>query len=114
MPHCIIDCSRSIERHATVGAIIKTVYDAAVGTGLFGEGDVKVRLNLFDHYTVGGTKDDFCHTIAYIMSGRTEAQRQNLSKQIIVALKALLPELRIISIDIREIRKATYNNRNTV
>ena len=109
-----MDCSRSIERHARLEDIIKAVHDAADGTGLFGKGDVKVRVNLFDHYTVGGTGDDFVHTIAYLLSGRTEEQRRHLSRQIITALKALLPGVPIISIDIREINRATYNNRDTV
>ena len=114
MPHCILDCSRTIERHAKLGDIIKAVPDAADGIGLFGKGDVKVRINLCEHYTVGGSSDDFVHTIAYIMSGRTEEQRKNLSRQIILALKPLLPDVRVISTDIREINRATYNNRNTV
>ena len=114
MPHCILDCSRTIEKHAPLKDIIKAVHAAADGTGLFGRGDVKVRVNLYEHYTVGGTEDDFVHTVAYIMSGRTEEQRRNLSRQILTALKALLPNVRVISIDVREINRATYNNRDTV
>ena len=114
MPHCIIDCSRTIEKHASLDDIIKAVHDAADKTGLFGQGDIKVRVNRFEHYTVGGTSDDFLHMIAYIMGGRTMEQRQNLSRQIIMALKGLLPDVRVISIDVREIERATYNNRNTV
>jgi 5-carboxymethyl-2-hydroxymuconate isomerase len=114
MPHCILDCSSSIGRHASVQQIIKTVHDAADATGLFGAGDVKVRVNLFEHYTVGGTQDDFVHTIAYIMSGRTQEQRRDLSRRIVAALKSLLPEVRVISIDVREIDSLTYNNRYTV
>lgn len=114
MPHCILDCSRTIERHASLDDLVRTVHDAASGTGLFGKGDIKVRVNLFDHYTVGGTRDDFVHTIAYIMGGRTEEQRKNLSARIVQALKALLPNVRILSVDVREINRATYHNRDTV
>jgi 5-carboxymethyl-2-hydroxymuconate isomerase len=114
MPHCIIHCSRTIEKHASLNDIIKAVYEAADKTGLFGKGDIKVRLNLFEHYTVGGTGDDFLHIIAYIMDGRTVEQRHNFSRQIVLALKALLPDVPVISIDVREINRATYNNRNTV
>lgn len=114
MPHCIIDCSKTIERHASLSEIIKTVHDTAEKTGLFGKGDIKVRANLFEHYTVGGSNDDFLHIIAYIMAGRTMEQKQNLSRQIIVALKLLLPVVRVISMDVREIERATYNNRDTV
>ena len=114
MPHCILDCSQTIETHAPLETVIKTVHDAAVDSGLFGEGDVKVRANLFEHYTVGGSEKDFIHIIAYILSGRTLEQRAALSRRIIVALKDLLPEVPILSMDVREIDRAAYNNRNTV
>ena len=114
MPHCILDCSRTIEKHANCEAIINAVHSAAAGTGLFAEGDVKVRMNLFEHYTAGGTPADFVHTIVYLLAGRTLEQRQNLSSVIVKELKQLLPDVPIISLDIREIDRATYNNRETV
>jgi 5-carboxymethyl-2-hydroxymuconate isomerase len=114
MPHCVLDCSRTIERHADVTELIKVVHDAAATTGLFGPNDVKVRVNLFDHYTVGGTQNDFIHVTASILSGRSVEQRKDLSARIVRALKELLPAVPIISIDVREIERATYHNRFTV
>jgi 5-carboxymethyl-2-hydroxymuconate isomerase len=63
MPHCVLDCSRTIDRHASVADLIRVVHDAAAATGLFGPNDVKVRVNLFDHYTVGDARHDFVHVI---------------------------------------------------
>ena len=113
MPHFILDCSRSIEQYANLADILKTVHDAADGSGLFQKGEVKVRINLFEHYTTGGTQDDFIHVIGYIWTGRSLEQRSDLSKRIARALKALLPELLYISVDIREIERETYNNRDS-
>ena len=113
MPHCVLDCSRTIEKHAKIADIIQRVHDAAEGTGLFHKGTIKVRVHVYDHYAVGGATDDFVHTIAYIMAGRTEEQRADLSKQILMALKALLPRVRTLTVDIREINRATYSDRTT-
>ncbi len=113
MPHCVLDCSRAIEKHAKLADIIKGVHDAAEGSGLFHKGTVKVRVHVYDHYTISGTADDFVHTIAYIMAGRTEEQRANLSRQILLALKALLPTVRVLTVDIREMNRATYSDRST-
>lgn len=113
MPHCVLDCSRTIEKHARLADVVKGVYDAAEGTGLFHKGTVKVRVHVCDHFNVGGTADDFVHTIAYIMAGRTEEQRANLSRQILLALKALLPTVRTLTVDVREINRATYSDRTT-
>lgn len=44
------------------------------------------------------------------MEGRNTVQKANLSKQIILVLKAMFPEVRIISINIRDFEKATYCN----
>jgi len=114
MPHFVLDCSRTIDRYAKVDDLIKVVHDTAEGTGLFNKGEVKVRINLYDHYTVGGRQDDFVHIIAYIWTGRSEEQRSDLSRQIVKALKGILPAVRVISMDIREINRATYNNLDTV
>ena len=113
MPHCVLDCSRTIEKHARIADIIQRVHDAAEGTGLFHKGTIKVRVHVYDHYAVGGATDDFVHTIAYIIGGRTEEQRADLSRQILLALKALLPTVRSLTVDIREINRATYSDRST-
>lgn len=114
MPHFIIDCSREVLTQHSPETIIQTVYDTADASGLFAKGDVKVRINPFDHYTVGGTRKDFIHILGHIMQGRTTEQKQALSASIIRALKPLFPEIPILSIDIRDIDKGSYNNKNTV
>tara|TARA_R110000868_G_scaffold32516_4_gene118214 strand:+ start:2823 stop:2969 length:147 start_codon:yes stop_codon:yes gene_type:complete len=45
------------------------------------------------------------------MEGRNTVQKANLSRQIITELKAMLPEVPIISVNIRDFVKATYCNR---
>jgi len=90
------------------------VYNAAESTGLFDSEDIKVRINPFEYYMVGNTKDDFIHIFANIMEGRTTEQKANLSKRIVSELKALFPEVPIISINIRDFEKATYCNKTMV
>jgi 5-carboxymethyl-2-hydroxymuconate isomerase len=114
MPHFILDCSHTIDRHADPDEILKSVLDAADASGLFQKGKVKVCLNLFEYYTVGGARDDFVHVIGYIWTGRSEEQRSDLSKRIVRALKTLLPAVPFLSVDIRQMERATYTNRDSV
>jgi 5-carboxymethyl-2-hydroxymuconate isomerase len=93
---------------------MQLVYDTAESTGLFDPKDIKVRINPFEHYMVGNAKDDFIHIFANIMEGRTIEQRANLSKRIVSELKGMFPEVRIISINIRDFEKATYCNKTMV
>lgn len=114
MPHFVIDCSENIVKVKTPREIIQKVYDTAESTQLFEKGDIKVRINPFEHYNIGNTKDDFIHIFANIMEGRTTYEKKNLSERIITELKLLFPEVPIISINIRDFEKATYCNKSMV
>jgi 5-carboxymethyl-2-hydroxymuconate isomerase len=114
MPHFVIDCSQNILNLKSPKEIMQTVYDAAESTGLFDLGDIKVRINPFQYYNIGNTKDDFIHIFANIMEGRTTDQKSNLSKKIISQLKVIFPEVPILSINIRDFEKATYCNKSMV
>ena len=114
MPHFILDCSKNILHLKKPGEIMKTVYDTAVSTGLFQAGDIKVRINPFDHYLVGDTSDDFIHVFGNIMEGRTAEQKSNLSRSIVSTLKRLFPEVPIISMNVRDFEKDSYCNKTMV
>lgn len=114
MPHFVIDCSENIIKTISPKNIIQKVYDTAESTDLFDKGDIKVRINPFEFYTIGNTKDDFIHIFANIMEGRTVAQKKNLSEKIITELKLMFPNVPIISINIRDFEKATYCNKSMV
>ena len=114
MPHFVIDCSKNIIEIKSPKEIIKRVYDTADSTNLFDKGDIKVRINPFEYYTIGNTSDDFIHIFANIMEGRTTAQKKNLSERIVTELKSMFPDVPIISINIRDFEKATYCNKSMV
>ncbi|MCK8522089.1 5-carboxymethyl-2-hydroxymuconate Delta-isomerase [Aquimarina sp. D1M17] len=114
MPHFILDCSERIIELKSPQEIIETVYNAAESTGLFAKGDIKVRINPFKYYTVGGTHQDFIHVFGNIMEGRTNEQKANLSKEIVTILKQMFPDVPILSINIRDFEKASYANKTMV
>ncbi|TCI90672.1 5-carboxymethyl-2-hydroxymuconate Delta-isomerase [Tenacibaculum sp. M341] len=114
MPHFVIDCSKDIINIKSPKEIIQKVYDTADSTGLFAKGDIKVRINPFEYYTVGNTDDDFIHIFANIMEGRSVEQKKSLSDKIVSELKMMFPEVPIISINIRDFEKATYCNKSMV
>lgn len=76
MPHFIIDCSENILKLKTPQDIIQKVYNTAELTNLFDKGDIKVRINPFEFYTIGNTKNDFINIFANIMEGRTISQKK--------------------------------------
>jgi len=114
MPHFVIDCSEDIVQLKTAEEIMQTVYDIAESTGLFADGDIKVRINPFSHFKLGPSKQNFIHIFGNIMEGRTTVQKAGLSNKIISELKKMFPAVPIISMNIREFEKATYCNRSMV
>jgi 5-carboxymethyl-2-hydroxymuconate isomerase len=88
--------------------LMRSVYATVESTGLFasnGVGGIKVRLH---PYRYG--HEHFVHVFVNIMEGRTPVQKEALSEKVVRALKALLPTVEIISMNIRDFEKATYCN----
>jgi 5-carboxymethyl-2-hydroxymuconate isomerase len=114
MPHFIIECSEDVLTIKTPGEIMQAVYEVAEATGLFAKNDIKVRLNPYKYYKLGETKKNFVHIFGNIMEGRSTEQKAILSKKIIERLNQLLPDVSILSINIREFEMATYSNKSLI
>jgi 5-carboxymethyl-2-hydroxymuconate isomerase len=114
MPHIIIDCSSQLAELVDLDLIVKTVHDSAEASGIFTPGDVKARIITSDHYTVGGSRANYVHVIAHILAGRTDEKKKKLTHSIVDQLCQLLPGVKAISADVRDIRKETFSNRSSV
>ncbi len=114
MPHFVLDCSNNIIKLKSPEEIIQRVYDTADSSRLFAKGDIKVRINPFEYFTVGNKKDDFIHIFANIMEGRTTEQKKQLSHSIVYELKQMFPSVPIISINIKDFEAETYCNKSMV
>ena len=114
MPHFILDCSDDLIAAHDKQELLQIVFDAAEQSGLFAINDIKVRLRPFADYLVGGTRGSFLHVFAYIMEGRSSEQKHALSHAIVSRLKERLPDVPVVSMNVMDFEKATYNNRNTV
>lgn len=114
MPHFVIDCSKNVLNAQTPDAIMEKVYQTAIASQLFDPGDIKVRINPFEQYKLGGSKDAFIHIFGNIMEGRTADQKQGLSNAMVAGLKAMFPEVAIISMNVRDFDKAGYSNKSMV
>jgi 5-carboxymethyl-2-hydroxymuconate isomerase len=112
MPHFVVDCSQGILQQHGEEEILARLHHAVYATGLFEDGDIKVRINPFRVYAVGGGKEDFIHVFSHIMQGRTIEQRANLSKTVVGELAAMFPAIHRIAANVAEFEKATYVNRD--
>jgi len=111
MPHFVIDCSESVFKFHNEEYIIEQIHHVANSTGLFDEGEIKVRVNPFKIYSVGNKREDFIHVFTHIMQGRSTEQKASLSQLVVSHLVTLFPRIPNIAININEFEKATYCNR---
>jgi 5-carboxymethyl-2-hydroxymuconate isomerase len=114
MPHFPLDLSPHVLALCSPDDLIRAVHDTVEASGLFPQGDIKVRTRTYEHFTVGGTPNDFLHMFGYIMQGRTIEQRKALSMSIVKRLKEMLPDVPVISMNVMEFENATYTNRSMV
>lgn len=112
MPHFIIDCSSNILSNVSESEILKAVLDAADETALFAKEDIKVRVNAYKEFEVGGKKTDFIHVFSYILEGRTTEQKAKLSKNVVEVLTAMFPAVKFIAMSVDEFALAGYCNRH--
>lgn len=111
MPHFVVDCSQEILQIHDQESIIARLHRTVNSSGLFEESDIKIRVNPFAIYSAGGGREDFIHTFAWIMQGRSVQQRADLSKAIVSELAEMFPLLPRIAVNIAEFEQATYFNR---
>ncbi|WP_020405830.1 5-carboxymethyl-2-hydroxymuconate Delta-isomerase [Hahella ganghwensis] len=111
MPHFILDCSEDILDQLSQESIIDQIHQVAHASGLFDEQDIKVRVNPYRIYLVGGGKAPFIHVFSHIMQGRSTEQKAALSQSIVRTLMSMFPEVPNIAMNVSEFEKATYVNR---
>ena len=111
MPHFVIECNQNIIERKKPQEIMQAVFDIANNSGLFDVQNIKVRLKPYEHYITANTQADFIHVFAHIMEGRTTEMKRKLSRDITACLVEMFPEVTSISINVRDLEKATYCNK---
>jgi 5-carboxymethyl-2-hydroxymuconate isomerase len=94
MPHLIVEYSSNLEKQLDMRAVLKTVHDAAIESGMFPFGGIRTRAERRDHYIIADAHPDngFIHIQARIGTGRTPEARQKAGAHIFAALKRVTAE----------------------
>ncbi|VXC73222.1 5-carboxymethyl-2-hydroxymuconate isomerase [Pseudomonas sp. 8Z] len=111
MPHCLIEASAEVLQFISEDELLRLVHEHIAASGVCPPSDIKVRLSLYQHAYVAGEPGLFVHLICYVLSGRDEEQRRELSRRVVRALLERLPEVPALSMDVREMRRETFSNR---
>ena len=92
MPHFTIEYSANIDKRVDMAAVVELVRKAAVETGIFPIGGIRVRAIKCDHYAIadGNPQLGFLSMVLRLGEGRDLPARQKAGEHIFKALSAYL------------------------
>jgi 5-carboxymethyl-2-hydroxymuconate isomerase len=95
MPHFTIEYSGNLERHVDMDAVVELIRKAAVETGIFPLGGIRVRAVRCEHYAIadGQKHFSFLDMVLRLGEGRDLAARKEAGEHIFKALSAYLDPL---------------------
>lgn len=88
MPHFTIEYSANLDDRLDIGAVCEVVRKAAVETGIFPLGGIRVRAIRCEHYAVADNRHDcgFLDMVLRIGEGRDLPTRKKAGEQVFQAL----------------------------
>jgi 5-carboxymethyl-2-hydroxymuconate isomerase len=108
MPNFIVEYSEQLEKQITADALMDCVYAGAKCSGHFPPEVIKVRTQARSNYRLHTGQNDFLHVAGHILSGRTDAQKKEISQAVMTELKALSLQSVFVSVEIVDIHKASF------
>ena len=92
MPHFTIEYSANLDARVDMGAVVELVRKAAVDTGIFPLGGIRVRAIKCEHYAIADGRPDFgfLGMVLRLGEGRDLATRKKAGEHIFKALSAYL------------------------
>jgi len=121
MPHLIVEYSANLEERADIKALLATLREAALETGLFPVGGIRVRAIRCTHSLVADGHPDNCfvHLSGRIGPGRSLTDRKRAGAHIFAALTGALDDVfarhpLAISFELAELDADTRYNRNNL
>jgi 5-carboxymethyl-2-hydroxymuconate isomerase len=92
MPHFTIEYSANLDGRVDMGAVVELVRNAAVQTGIFPLGGIRVRAIRCEHYAIADGRKNFgfLDIVLRLGEGRDLATRQKAGEHIFKVLSAYL------------------------
>lgn len=92
MPHFTIEYSANLDAHVDIAMAVEVIRQAAVETGIFPLGGIRVRAICCEHYAIGNGNPDFgfLDLVLRLGEGRDLPTRKKAGEHIFRALSAYL------------------------
>jgi 5-carboxymethyl-2-hydroxymuconate isomerase len=95
VPHLIVEYSANIESRISLNGLLDKLREAAIRSGMFPLGGIRVRAFAAEHYRIADCHADngYVHVTALVGHGRPLDLRQRVSEQLFEVLTAHLETL---------------------
>ena len=92
MPHFTLEYSANLDQHVDMGVVVEVIRKAAVETGIFPLGGIRVRAIRCEHYAIadGSAQFGFLDMVLRLGEGRDLATRKKAGEHIFKVLSAYL------------------------
>jgi len=108
MPNLIIEFSRELARDEQIPALLMSVHQAAMASGLFIESHIKTRAIPVDYFLTGGVDAPFIHAQLRIKSGRDQAQKKALSEAVLQAIRQQNWPAQVMTVEVVDMDRSSY------
>jgi 5-carboxymethyl-2-hydroxymuconate isomerase len=95
MPHLIVEYSANIEQDIDLDSLLDRLHAAAIGTGMFPVGGIRIRAYRAEHYRIADCAPDngFVHVTAIVGHGRPLERREAVGRELFAVLCEALEAL---------------------
>ncbi|MDD1793625.1 5-carboxymethyl-2-hydroxymuconate Delta-isomerase [Enterovibrio makurazakiensis] len=110
MPHIVMEYSDPVSERVNIGQLLEDLHQTAIGSGEFGAADVKSRAYASHEWLVGenDNQENFIHVTLWLLDGRDEKQKHNLSHAFLDVLKQHGTEVASLTVDVRDMDRRWY------
>lgn len=111
MPHLILEYTKNLDAEIKSKQLLEKAHAVMLNSGLFNPEAVKSRTRCLEEHLLGTQGEDtsFIHISVALLEGRTVEQKKELSKAITTCIKNEFAELGSVSVEIRDMEKASYS-----
>lgn len=108
MPHVIIEFPYELASDEQAESLLEQLHHTVVASGLFEEGNIRLRTQPFIHYRLGGALEPYIHVQLRIHSGRTSEQKGDLSRRVLDAVRQQGWPVKTITVEVVEMVRDSY------
>ncbi|EOD81697.1 5-carboxymethyl-2-hydroxymuconate delta-isomerase [Grimontia indica] len=110
MPHIVMEYSDPVSERVSIGQLLEDLHQTAIGSGIFDVSDVKSRAYACHDWLVADKDDqeNFIHVTLWLLGGRDEEQKRNLSHAFLDVMQQHAPEVASLTVDVRDMDRRWY------